>query len=199
MYERRDRLYKKAKEEGKVSRASYKLIELQGRFHLIKRGNSVLDIGAAPGGWSKEAVKMVGEKGLVVAVDLSRLAFAPQGNLIFIQGDIRDDGVLQKVREICPNFDVVISDLSPSLSGIKFKDRYESYLLATRALEIASLLLRNGGNFVTKIFPGEEMREYKLSMKGLFRSISEAKLSATRRTSDEVYLVGLSFLGKETK
>ena len=190
-YDRKDRFYRKAKEEGLASRASYKLLEIQKKFKVIKRGDIVLDLGAAPGGWLQVAGEIVGEKGMVFGIDLLPLKIAIPKNVTFHQGDIRDEGSYKEFCEKNVRADLVVSDMAPNTSGVRFKDAYLSYELAKAALDITKRFLRPGGNFVAKIFPGEEFAKFKDELGLYFEKVMQYRPEATRKTSIEVYLIGL--------
>lgn len=195
-YERKDRFYKQAKAQGLPSRASFKIEEMVQKHRLVRPGDAVLDLGAAPGGWSVILSKAVGPQGLVLAIDLEPLVKGAP-NLRFFRGDIYGpeaaawlDEQMQgrKVQAIC-------SDMSPKLTGIFFKDAYLSYELSMKALEIAKQWLKTGGNFVTKIFPGEEFPQYLKNLRNHFQTVKVFEPEATRKTSREVYVLGLGWKG----
>ncbi len=190
---RQDGYYRMAKKEGYRARSAYKLKELNKRFGLIRPGDRVLDIGAAPGGWSQVAVERVGEEGLVVGVDLQRIA--PLQGARFIQGDMTNDGVALKVLELMPRADCVISDISPELSGTYSMDQARSVYLSVCALALARRTLRRGGNFVTKVFEGEDLEELTTPVKEEFRLIKRFHPRSSRSKSSEVYVVGRGFRG----
>jgi len=191
-YQRKDYYYKKAKEEGKPSRASYKIEQIQKRFKLINRGDIVIDLGCSPGGWLKEISKMIGPKGTVVGVDVDALRVEVPQNGAFILGDIMNpDAINQICLRLTRDADVVVSDMAPNLSGISFGDAYRSYELASRALEICRGILKEGGNFIVKVFPGKEMNEFKKSLQKSFKKVTTIIPPATRKTSSELYLVGI--------
>lgn len=193
-YDRKDHFYKKAKREGKASRAVYKLSELQKRFRLIHSGDVVLDLGSAPGGWLQEISPMVGPKGKIVGIDLLPLKISPPQNSVFILGDLNDDASLMKIRELAPyGTDVVLSDMSPNLSGIAFADAFRSYELLELAFDACNKLLKSGGNFVAKFFPGEESEGFIKNLKTHFKKVTTVVPEATRKTSSERYLVALKF------
>lgn len=190
-YNRQDRFFKKAKEEGFRSRAAYKLQEIQKAFKILKPGLLVLDVGCAPGSWLQVISKEVGQHGKVIGVDLEPIAHFSQKNIIFIEGDIREEITVQRIlHALGRKVDVVVSDMAPHLSGIKFQDHYNSYELALQALQLCRLVLKEGGgHFVTKIFPGEELETFKQKLKESFTQIKEFIPEATRKTSTELYIV----------
>jgi len=193
-YDRKDHFYRKAKREGKASRAVYKLAELQRRFKLISKGAAVVDLGCAPGGWMQELAPMVGPKGSVVGIDILPLALPLPKNCTFIEGDINDDDKMAEVeRAAGGRVSCVLSDMSPNLSGVAFADAYHSYELAMRALEACDRVLKNGGNFVVKIFPGEEFAGFVKELKSRFKKVNTVIPEATRKTSSERYLVCTGF------
>lgn len=198
-FDRKDHFYRKAKREGKASRAVYKLSEFQRRFHLIPKGGIVIDLGCAPGGWMQELAQFVGPKGKVVGIDLLPLKIGLPAQCRFIQGDINDDSVLEEVQAIAgDHVDAVLSDMSPNLSGIAFADAYRSFELASTALAFACRVLKDGGNFVVKIFPGEEFKDFVAELKKAFTKMHTVVPDATRKTSSERYLVATGFRGSRT-
>jgi 23S rRNA (uridine2552-2'-O)-methyltransferase len=191
-YQRKDHYYKKAKKEGKPSRAAYKIEQIQKKLKLINRGDVVIDIGCSPGGWLKEISKMVGPKGNVIGVDVKALRVEIPKNSTFILGDIMSpDAINQICLRLTRDADVIVSDMAPNLSGISFRDAYHSYELAARALEICRGILKEGGNFVVKVFPGKEITILKKLMEKLFKKVETIIPPATRKTSSEQYLIGM--------
>ena len=195
-YERKDRFYKKAKAQGLPSRASFKIEEMIQKLHLVRPGDTVLDLGAAPGGWSVILARAVGPKGLVLAIDLAALAKSAP-NVSFFQGDIYGEAASAWLSEQSKGRRVqaLCSDMSPKLTGIAFKDAYLSYELAMKALEVAKQWLKPGGNFVTKLFPGEEFSGFLKNLRNYFEKVKVFEPEATRKTSREVYVLGLGWKG----
>jgi 23S rRNA (uridine2552-2'-O)-methyltransferase len=193
---RRDQYYRKAKVDGYPSRASYKLIQLNQKNRLIKRGDRVLDLGSAPGGWSLAAGEIVGSSGKVVGVDLVESPPPRRDNIFFLVGDMMEDSTLQRIKSLSETFDVVISDASPSITGVWSRDHLLSIDLARRALEICGDLLKPGGNFVSKAFQGEELDSFHRQVKGEFEKSRRSKPGASRGESSEIYIVGLGFRGE---
>lgn len=191
-YQRKDHYYKKAKKEGKPSRAAYKIEQIQKRLKLINKGDIVIDLGCSPGGWLKEISKMIGPKGNVIGVDVEVLRVEIPKNGAFILGDIMNpDAIEQICLRLTRDADVIVSDMAPNLSGISFRDAYRSYELASRALEICRGILKEGGNFIVKVFPGKELNELKKVMGKLFKKVDIVIPPATRKTSSEQYLIGM--------
>lgn len=190
MYERKDHYYKRAKKEGLASRAAYKLLEIEKKFKIWKKGDQILELGAAPGGWLQILAKAVGPKGLVVAIDLLPLQTATPGNVTFHQKNFLEVSLAEK------SFDLILSDLSPNLTGISFKDTYQSFELAKQVWKIAENCLKKGGHLVLKIFPGEESQLLKQELKTAFQTLSTFIPEATRKGSSEVYLVAKGYKGR---
>ena len=196
-YNRKDHFYKLAKKEGKASRAFYKLSELQNRFKLIRKGEIVLDLGCAPGGWLQELSKIVGKSGRVIGIDLLPVSVGLPNNVVVIHGDLNDDeSIARIVDEANGLVDVIVSDMSPNISGVAFADAYRSYELSMLAFEICEKSLRDNGNFTTKIFPGEEFAGYVKMLKQNFSKVTTVTPEATRKTSSERYLVAIGYKRK---
>lgn len=193
-YKRKDHFYKRAKREGKASRAVYKLSELQKRFELVRRGDTVLDLGCAPGGWMQELAAFVGPKGRVVGIDLLDLAIALPPQCTFIKGDLGDgEARTQLANALGGKANAVVSDMAPNLSGVAFADAYRSYELAMLALDLCAELLAEGGHFVVKIFPGEEFHDYVRELKRRFATVKTVTPEATRKGSSERYLIAKGY------
>ena len=199
-YEPKDAFYRKAKKEGYRSRAAYKLLELNQRFRVIKRGDRVVDLGAAPGGWLQVAAELAGANGKVVGVDLQPIAPFREPNLIVLQGDIMSAGCIEKIREtlVAPAH-CVLSDVSPRLTGIRDADVNRSVELARIALQAACDLLAPGGNFLVKIFMSEELGALSAAFKERFRSVDRTRPEATRKGSSEIYLCARGYRGALTE
>jgi 23S rRNA (uridine2552-2'-O)-methyltransferase len=183
----------RAQVDGYRSRAVYKLLEIQQRDQLIQPGDVVVDLGAAPGGWSQVAQALVGEKGIVFALDILPMD-AIQG-VTFIEGDFREQQPFEKLREALNGRDVdlVISDMAPNLSGMATVDQPRSIYLSELALDFAVQTLKPGGNFLTKIFQGEGFDAYLRQLRESFASVMTRKPQSSRSKSNEVYLIGRDF------
>lgn len=192
---RRDQFYKRAKAEGYRSRASYKLLQLHRRYFIFGRGDRVLDIGSAPGGWSQAARQLVGKGGLVVGVDLQETPKLGFDNVVFIRGDIMEDGTERLIASVSKEFDVIVSDASPTISGVWTRDHLLSIDLARRALSLCRSLLKEGGSLVVKVFQGEELDGLQQEAKASFGSVKRAKPQASRGESSEVYIVCKGYRG----
>jgi 23S rRNA (uridine2552-2'-O)-methyltransferase len=193
-YNRTDHLYHKAKEEGYRSRASFKLLEMNNRFRLLKKGGRVLDLGAWPGGWLQVAAEIVGSDGVVVGIDLVPIEPLPESNVHLLTGDARDEAVQAKAFAFAKGkFHVVLSDMSPKLTGIKEADRLGSVSCAELALHIAQQTLVGGGGLVIKLFKSPEAEEFVKMMRPMFNKVTRSELDATRNTSNEFYVIGTGF------
>lgn len=199
-YKRKDYYYKRAKEEGKASRAAFKIGQIQKKFKIVERGSTVVDLGAAPGGWMQELGKMVGKKGFILGIDKLPIRFHPEDNMTFYLGDLQgDDAINQlKFRLVTETADTVVCDMAPNTSGVGYADAYKSYELAQRAYEICQGVLKEGGNFVVKVFPGKENSELRADLKKSFRYVTTVVPPATRKTSSEQYFVARGFRGIES-
>jgi len=196
MKEHFDDVYvKRSQQDGYRSRASYKLIEINDKDKLLKPGMKVLDLGAAPGGWSQIAGRLIGDRGTVVASDI--LEMAPLPGVTFVQGDFTEDDVYQEILKAIgdEHADLVISDMAPNMSGNSAIDQPQSMYLVELALDMASQVLRPGGNYLVKVFQGEGFDEYLKTMRGMFTSVVTRKPDASRTRSREVYLLGRQFKG----
>ena len=200
MEKHNDHYYKRAKQEDYRSRASYKLKQLDKKFKIIKEGNTVVDLGAAPGGWSQVALEKVGEEGMVVGVDLNRFKKFHEENYYGMRGDFTTPEVQEKIMKIIGGkAKVVMSDASPSLSGIKNIDQLRSIDLTNAVIGIADNILEAKGNLVMKVFQGPEYKQMLDSLKGKYRQVKTTKPPSSRKKSSEMYVVGLGFRPKNRK
>ncbi|MCM8855886.1 MAG: 23S rRNA (uridine(2552)-2'-O)-methyltransferase RlmE [Candidatus Thiodiazotropha sp.] len=188
-----DEYVKKAKKAGYRSRAAFKLLEIQEKDRIIKPGMRVVDLGAAPGGWSQIARDLVGEKGQVLALDI--LPMDPIAGVDFIQGDFREPQPLEEMRKWLAGepVDLVISDMAPNVTGMASVDQPRAIYLCELALEFAREVLKPGGHFVAKVFQGEGFDAYLKALRGDFRRVVSRKPSSSRAKSREVYLVAGNF------
>lgn len=185
-----DPYVRKAQAEGMRSRAAYKLQQLAERDHLLKPGMVVVDLGAAPGGWSQVAGRVVGPEGRVVGVDL--LDMQPLPGVRFVQGDFGDDAVLAEVQALLDGrpVDLVLSDMAPNISGVASVDQARSIGLAELALDFAVKHLKPQGNFLVKVFQGSGFEQLVADLRRNFVQVMIRKPEASRSRSNEVYLVG---------
>lgn len=186
---------KKAQQDGYRSRAAYKLLELQEKDRVIKPGMTVVDLGAAPGGWSQVAVKLVGHNGLVIASDI--LEMDNIAGVQFLQGDFREEEVYKQLLEIIGDrpVDLVISDMAPNMSGVDAVDQPRAMYLAELALEMASQVLKPDGVFLVKVFQGAGLQEYRKLLQERFTTLITRKPDASRSRSKETYLLAKGFRG----
>ena len=175
--------------DGYRSRASYKLLEIIGKERLIRPGMTVVDLGAAPGGWSQVAMELVGHEGRVHAVDL--LPMDGIAGVDFIQGDFTEEPILQQLMALIDNrpVDLVISDMAPNLTGSKAVDQPQVIYLVELAVDLATQVLKPDGVFIAKLFQGEGFDEFVRQVRTLFNTVSMRKPDASRSKSREVYMV----------
>jgi 23S rRNA (uridine2552-2'-O)-methyltransferase len=192
-YAFQDHYFHRAKKEHFLARAVYKLEEIQKRYRLLKSGNRVLDLGAAPGSWLQLTSVIVGAKGLVVGVDIKGIDHSFSGNVTIVQRDIFECGFTEELTSEYAPFDVVLSDMAPATSGIRVADSARSSLLFEQALELARLTLKPDGNFLAKIFQGTEFHQLLPEVKKAFTLVKVVKPAASRKQSKEVYILGLGF------
>ena len=185
-----DPYVQQAKKDGWRSRAAFKLLEIDAKDKLLKRGEVVVDLGATPGGWSQVAVQCVGESGLVLALDL--LEMAPIRGVHFIQGDFREDAVLTQLEEALGEREVgvVLSDMAPNMSGVAVMDQARVMHLAELGLEFSRAHLKPDGAFLVKVFQGRDYEAFVRAMRETFQNVVVRKPDASRDRSAEVYLLG---------
>jgi 23S rRNA (uridine2552-2'-O)-methyltransferase len=189
---KKDYYYQKAKAENYRSRATYKLSQTAAKYHLIQRGDVVVDLGAAPGGWIQAARKIVGNRGFVLGVDLKPIAPFPQEYVRTIIGDMTEPETLRQILDFLPRkADVVISDASPNISGIWEVDHARQIDLAHQALQIALNILRPSGNFFVKVFEGDMLRGFTKTVEKHFEIVKLIKPKASRAKSSEMFLLAM--------
>lgn len=192
-FQRKDRFYTKAKEQGYPARSAYKIMELDDRFGIFKPGRVVVDLGCAPGGWLKVGEERLKRNGTMIGIDLLPLQYQPARNTFYKQGDFTTAEMKDWLKsQLKRQPDWVISDLSPDLTGIKFKDQLASLDLCKQALAFAVETLKPGGSFVCKFFPGAEAEELIGEIKKHFKRQKTVIPEATRASSKEIYLLGLT-------
>jgi len=189
-----DPYVKRAQQDGYRSRAVYKLLEIQEKDHLLRPGMTVVDLGAAPGGWSQVAAPLVGAKGRIVALDILPMDALP--DVEFIQGDFREEEVLDALlaRLGDARVDLVMSDMAPNISGMKAVDQPRSMYLAELALDMALRVLAPGGDFLVKVFQGEEYDAYLREVRKRFGKVLIRKPKASRPRSREVYVLARNLI-----
>ena len=193
-----DRYVKRAQAAGYRSRSAFKLLEIDQRERLLKQGAIVVDLGAAPGGWSQVAAQKVGARGKVVAID--RLEIAPIDGVTVLRGDFLEQGTLEALARALDGrrADVVLCDLSPDLTGIASTDQARAAELISAALEFCRAHLAQRGAFLVKVFQGESFREVLGEMKATFREVNTRKPEASRAESRETYLLGRGLIPAES-
>jgi 23S rRNA (uridine2552-2'-O)-methyltransferase len=190
---RRDRFHKKAKREGFLARAVYKLEEIDTKHAIFDVGNRVLDLGCSPGSWLQYARQQLGDSAQLVGLDRGPLERPPPGARL-LAGDVMAIDVAELLGEL-PAFDVVLSDMAPDTSGVRHLDQARSEVLFERALEIASQVLAPGGNFVAKLFQGPDFKKLTEAVRARFAIQKTVKPASSRQISIEQYVVGKGFRG----
>ena len=190
-----DIFVQRAQKEGYRSRAVYKLMEINDKDQILRRGMSVLDLGSAPGGWSQVAAKLVGEAGRVVASDILLMDALP--DVVFVQGDFTEQETYDRIVASLNDkpLDVVLSDMAPNMSGMPEVDQPRSMYLVELATELAERALAPGGAFITKVFQGEGFEPWFRQIRDRFDRVTTRKPSASRPRSREVYIVATGFKG----
>ncbi|ACA30897.1 23S rRNA (uridine(2552)-2'-O)-methyltransferase RlmE [Histophilus somni] len=191
----KDPFVQKAHKQKLRSRAYFKLDEIQQSDRLFKHGMTVVDLGAAPGGWSQYAVRQIGDLGRVIACDI--LEMDPIVGVDFLQGDFRDENVLQALLERVgeKKVDVVMSDMAPNFSGMPAVDIPRAMYLVELALDMCKQVLATNGCFVVKVFQGEGFDDYLKEIRSLFNTVKVRKPEASRGRSREVYIVAMGYMG----
>ena len=191
-----DPYVKQAQKDGYRSRASYKLLEIQEKYKLIRPGMSVVDLGAAPGGWSQVTSRLIGGQGRLIASDILEMDSIP--DVTFIQGDFTQDEVLTQILEAVGNsqVDLVISDMAPNMSGTPAVDMPKAMFLCELALDLAARILKPGGNFVIKIFQGEGFDAYLKDARQKFDKVQMIKPDSSRDSSREQYMLAWGYRGE---
>ncbi len=190
-YAKPDRFTKQAKEEGYAARSVYKLREIDERFKLLRGGQRVLDLGNAPGSWSRYALEKVGRKGRVVGVDLTPVEL-PYGT--WITRSIYDVEAAELLEHLGGPADVVLSDMAPLTTGNALGDHVAQLELAARAVELAKALLVRGGSLVVKVFDGEDAPAFVASLRGVWEEVKRVRPEAVRQVSREFFVVGRGFV-----
>ena len=193
-----DEFVRRSQQDGYRSRAIYKLIEIDQKDRLVKPGMSIVDLGAAPGGWSEYCVKKLGKKGTMVALDI--LPMEPIEGVTIIEGDFREDPVFDQLMTVIDStannsgkVDLVISDMAPNISGMGSVDMPRAYYLCELALELARQVLKPGGGLLVKLFQGEGFEAYNKALKSSFSKVVMRKPRASRARSREIYALATGF------
>lgn len=188
---RHDRFHQKAKREGYLARAVYKLEEIDKKHAIFDGGHRVLDLGCAPGSWLQYARTQIGERAVLVGLDRGPLQKPPPGARIVV-GDVMTIDVAELLGDL-PAFDIVLSDMAPDTSGIRNLDQARSEALFERALEIATTVLAPGGNFVGKLFQGPDFKKLTEAVRARFTTAKTMKPASSRQISIEQYVIGKGF------
>ena len=193
----RDEFVRRARAEGLRSRASFKLSELEERYHLFKPGMVVVDLGAAPGGWSQVAAERVGDSGLIVALDM--LEMQPLAGVTVLQADFREPESLESLAQTLAgrSVDFVMSDMAPNISGVRAVDQPRAMYLAELALDFARAMLAPGGSLLVKVFQGEGFDAFLAAARAGFDKVVMRKPDASRTRSREQYLLARGFRGAD--
>lgn len=188
-----DEYVKLSRQDGYRSRAVYKLIELQKKYKIIKQGMKIVDLGAAPGGWSQYCAQLVGDSGRVVASDI--LEIDPLAHVEFILGDFREEEILEQILKVLGDTksDLVISDMAPNISGVASIDQPKAMYLCELALDMAGQILKPDGSFVVKVFQGQGFDDYVRDIKKAFKTVRITKPKASRPRSREVYVLAQGY------
>ena len=184
-----DPFVKMAQKDGYRSRASYKLLEIQEKDRILRSGMTVIDLGSAPGGWSQVTSRVIGDKGTLIASDI--LPMAAIADVTFIEGDFTEDQVFNQIMDAVGNqpVDLVISDMAPNMSGVRTADQAAAMYLCELALDLASKVLRPGGDFLIKIFHGDGFDDYLRDVRKRFDKVQMRKPASSRDRSREQYLL----------
>ncbi|MBI3544750.1 MAG: RlmE family RNA methyltransferase [Deltaproteobacteria bacterium] len=194
-YNPKDFYFRKAKEQNFAARSVFKLEEIDDRFHVLKPGNKILDLGCAPGSWTQYASQKIGPKGFCIGIDLAKVNLALT-NARFEQGDAFDEPTVARLaaEHSIELFDIVMSDMAPKTSGIRVQDQQRSFELCSRALDVAKARLRKGGHFIVKFFMSDEFDGYLKTLRPLFEKTEIIRPKSTRKASYEIFIVGLKKL-----
>ena len=194
MYDKPDFYSKKAVKEGYVARSAYKLIEIQEKFNLFKKGNKILDLGCAPGSWSQYVSSVINKKGILIGIDYKEIK-VNLPNAIFIKGNFLKDPAKNKLKEYAP-FDGIISDMAPDTTGDKLTDCFASSNLVEDALKFSYEYLKKDGFFIAKIFQGGYEIEIMNEIKTAFKIAKWFKPRSSRKKSFELFIIGIDFIKK---
>ena len=191
-----DYYYRKAKKDKYPARSVYKLEEIQRKHHLLKKGDSVLDLGCYPGSWSLYASEVVGPKGVVVGVDLQEADKEPRSNgavIHWLCQDIMEPELISRVRKIRPAFKVLVSDLAPKTTGNRWSDHQQSMRLVEHTLYLAETLLHEQGNYLCKVYQGEDLPPFVSGLKVRFSMVKVIKPESSRKESRELFVLGMGY------
>jgi 23S rRNA (uridine2552-2'-O)-methyltransferase len=188
-----DHYFFKAKKDRFLARAVYKLEAVQKKYRLIRPGHRVLDLGAAPGSWLQLTAEIIGPRGIAVGVDIKPIKHPFPGNVVTLQRDIFEAELAEELAEAYGPFDLVLSDMAPSTTGIRSADSARSALLFEQAFTLTLRLIRPRGHFLAKIFQGSEFSELLAMVKRHFERVKVVKPEASRKDSKEIYILAMGF------
>ena len=193
--ERRDFYYKEAKQVGYRARSAFKLKHIQKKYKIIQKGDTVIDLGASPGGWSQVAKQFTGENGTVIVIDL--LPIQPIDGISFLRGDITEKKTIDFIKTIVDNHrvNVVLSDVSPDISGNYSIDHARSIYLCEHSLKLGDIFLKPHGNFICKVFTGEKLDELIKKLQRRFKIVKLFSPPSSRKRSSEIYIISCSLYG----
>ena len=193
---KKEYFYNEAKRKGYRSRSAFKLKQIQNKFKIIRKTDFVLDLGAAPGGWSQVSNEIIGKNGKIIGIDL--LNIKPIDGIQFLQEDITEKSTILKIIKIVGEngVDVLLSDMSPNISGNYSIDHANSIHLCKQSLNLVDKILKDNGNFLCKLFMGEEFDDFIKIFKNKFKNVKLYSPPASRKSSSEIYLIGRNFLKK---
>ena len=185
---KKDQFRRLARDQGYRSRSAFKLKQIDESYRILNKGYCVVDIGCAPGGWLQVALSQVGHKGKVIGIDIKKIE--PLTEAVVIQGNIEDEDIINSILKISnSNVDVVLSDLSPNVSGNWDLDHARQIDLTRSALKLADKILKKGGKVVLKVFQGDMLNELIVELKKGFKKVILTKPNASRQVSSEIYLI----------
>jgi 23S rRNA (uridine2552-2'-O)-methyltransferase len=185
---KKDQFRRLARDQGYRSRSAFKLKQINESYRILNKGQCVVDIGCAPGGWLQIALSEVGHKGKVIGIDVKKIE--PLTEAFIIQGNIEDEDIINSILKISnSNVDVVLSDLSPNVSGNWDLDHARQIDLTRSALKLADKILKKGGKVVLKVFQGDMLNELIMELKKEFKKVILTKPNASRQVSSEIYLI----------
>jgi len=192
---KREHYYKQAKQQGYRARSAYKLKQIHSKYHIFKKGDTVIDLGAAPGGWSQVAQELIGPTGMIIGVDLEPMA--PLDNVVFIQGDMTTEQTKEQLTEAMKGTqaDVILSDMSPDITGNYTMDQARSVWLCLQAFDVAQHLLKSQGHFICKLFEGEDKKDILNPLQQSFYIVKQFSPQASRKSSSETYLIAKGYKG----
>ncbi|MBY0471244.1 RlmE family RNA methyltransferase [bacterium] len=197
-YNPKDYYFHKAKAENFAARSVFKLQEIDRRLKVLRAGDKVLDLGAAPGSWSQYASQKVGEKGRVLGIDIQPIKLTLP-NAIFVTADMRDLNLEELFTEkgISPPFDLVMSDMAPKTIGVKITDQARSFELCELALQTAERFLKPNGHFICKLFHSDEFEQLRKMLAAKFKKVEIIRPKSTRKESKEIFLIALHYQGEK--